>query len=57
MSPHQWATYFQAGKGDIPHLLFYGPAGSGKKVRIMALLRAVFGPGVDRVSAATVRPE
>jgi replication factor C subunit 3/5 len=34
----------------LPHLLFCGPPGAGKKTRIMALLRAVFGPGAQRVS-------
>jgi replication factor C subunit 3/5 len=35
--------------GGIPHLLFYGPPGSGKKTRIMSLLRQVFGPGTERL--------
>jgi replication factor C subunit 3/5 len=34
---------------DLPHLLFYGPPGAGKKTRIMCLLRAIFGPGVEKV--------
>ena len=34
---------------DYPHLLLHGPPGSGKKTRVLALLRAVYGPGVDRV--------
>ena len=35
--------------GGLPHLLFYGPPGSGKKTRIMSLLRQVFGPGTERL--------
>ena len=33
----------------MPHLFFYGPSGSGKKTRITALLRALFGPGAERL--------
>lgn len=35
--------------GDLPHMLFYGPSGAGKKTRIMCLLREIFGAGVERV--------
>ncbi|KAL0223047.1 hypothetical protein P9112_002437 [Eukaryota sp. TZLM1-RC] len=34
---------------DIPHLLFYGPPGAGKKTRILCLLRKVFGSSVSSV--------
>eukprot|EP00920_Eleutheroschizon_duboscqi_P029901 GHVT01072584.1.p1 GENE.GHVT01072584.1~~GHVT01072584.1.p1 ORF type:complete len:305 (-),score=65.41 GHVT01072584.1:1403-2317(-) len=41
-----------AAKGeDLPHVLFYGPSGAGKKTRAMALLRALFGDSVDQVKA------
>ncbi|KAJ1702632.1 hypothetical protein LUZ63_002411 [Rhynchospora breviuscula] len=34
---------------DCPHLLFYGPSGSGKKTLIMALIRQMFGASADKV--------
>ena len=38
-----------AASNDLPHLLFYGPNGAGKKTRIMALLKSLYGSGVTRV--------
>ncbi|EAN34300.2 Replication factor C domain protein [Theileria parva strain Muguga] len=35
--------------GELPHFLFYGPSGSGKKCRILATLRSVFGNKVDKL--------
>ncbi|KAL3229001.1 Replication factor C subunit 5 [Nakaseomyces bracarensis] len=34
---------------DLPHLLLYGPNGSGKKTRCMALLDSIFGSQVYRL--------
>ncbi|CAR28829.1 hypothetical protein ZYGR_0U01870 [Zygosaccharomyces rouxii] len=34
---------------DLPHLLLYGPNGSGKKTRCMALLESIFGQGVYKM--------
>jgi replication factor C subunit 3/5 len=35
--------------GDVPHALFYGPPGAGKKTLVMCLLRELFGPAAERL--------
>ena len=35
--------------GDCPHLLFYGPSGSGKKTLCLGTLKELFGPGVEKL--------
>lgn len=34
---------------DCPHLLFFGPSGSGKKTLVMALIRQMFGASAEKV--------
>ncbi|KAJ2864455.1 Replication factor C (RF-C) subunit [Coemansia aciculifera] len=41
-----------ANSGDLPHLLVYGPTGAGKRTRIAAVLREVFGPGADKLKVS-----
>ena len=42
-------NYFKASSRDFPHLMFYGPSGSGKKTRIMCVLRELYGPGAMKL--------
>eukprot|EP00730_Choanoeca_flexa_P013771 TRINITY_DN5689_c0_g2_i2.p1 TRINITY_DN5689_c0_g2~~TRINITY_DN5689_c0_g2_i2.p1 ORF type:complete len:354 (+),score=70.55 TRINITY_DN5689_c0_g2_i2:89-1150(+) len=47
-----------AKSGDVPHLMFYGPSGAGKKTRVMAFLRELYGPSADRlkIEHQTLKP-
>jgi len=42
-----------AATGNQPHMLFVGPSGAGKATRVHAMLRELYGPGVDAVKVET----
>lgn len=41
-----------ASSNDFPNLVFYGPEGAGKKTRIRAFLREIYGSGVSKLSSS-----
>lgn len=38
---------------DLPHMIFYGPSGAGKKTRIISLLRKIYGAGLMKMNKET----
>lgn len=42
-----------ASTGEQPHMLIAGPSGAGKSTRVHALLREIYGSGVDMVKVET----
>lgn len=46
---HMLKVMLKNSKCHIPHLLVYGPPGSGKKTRVNTILRSIYGSVVDKV--------
>ncbi|KAH3764292.1 Replication factor C subunit RFC3 [Pelomyxa schiedti] len=46
-------TRLAQNKRNLPHLLFYGPSGAGKKTRIMSLLKEIYGTPATKVKPDT----
>lgn len=42
-----------ATSSDFPHMLVYGPSGAGKKTRVMAVLKELYGPSAERIKIAS----
>lgn len=42
-----------AAAGNMPHMLLVGPSGAGKSTRVFALLRELYGQGVESVKVET----